>query len=126
LDGAKILLAEKRAVIDDVYARAAKQLGEMNEHDLLSMTKKLLEEYAEDGDEIVFADGYPCVKQVSTLDVVKDRHLKITFVGKVGGKVDGGFMLCGKTSDKDLSFAALLAADRAQHETEIAAELFKK
>lgn len=122
LDGAKILLGEKRKVIDEVYVRALKQLSAMGARDYLAFTQKLLVKYAEDGDEIIFSDGFPCAEEVSKLDVVKDRKLKITF-GKTN--VSGGFVLCGKNSDKDLSFAALLAADRAEHEAEIAAELFK-
>jgi V/A-type H+-transporting ATPase subunit E len=121
LDGAKILLAEKRAVIDDVYARAAKELLSLSASDCLAMTERLLKSYAEEGDEVIFAHNFPCVKEASELSVVKQKHLKITF----GGKMGGGFILCGKTADKDLSFAALLAADRAEHEAEIGAEIFK-
>ena len=40
-------------------------------------------------------------------------------------EIGGGFVLRGKTSDKDLSYGALLAADREEHQAEIAAELFK-
>jgi V/A-type H+-transporting ATPase subunit E len=122
LDGAKIKLADKRAVIDGIYAKAFNQLSNMKSSDCLAMTERLLISYAEEGDEIIFADAYPCAKQVSTLKVVADKKLKITFNGR---NVEGGFILCGKNSDKDLSFAALLAADREEHEAEIASELFK-
>ncbi len=122
LDGAKILLGEKRKVIDEAYSRALNRLSAMSMEDCLAFTRKLLEKYAEEGDEMIFADGFPCAEEVSKLKIVKDKKLKITF-----GKTDisGGFVLCGKTSDKDLSFAAILDADRAEHEAEIAAELFK-
>ena len=41
-----------------------------------------------------------------------------------GVKIDGGLYLAGKTADKDLSFDALLKADREENESRIAAELF--
>jgi V/A-type H+-transporting ATPase subunit E len=122
LEGAKILLAEKRRVIDEVYAKALQQLKNMSPSDYLKMTEKLLISYADEGDEIMFADGFPCVKEVSSLAVVKDKKLKISF-GNSG--IDGGFVLCGKDCDKDLSFSALLAADRENNEAEIAAQIFK-
>lgn len=121
LDGAKILLGEKRGVIDALYASALDKLRAMKPKDCLALTERLLKEYAEEGDEIVFADGFPCPSEVSALQVVKDRKLKITFGG---ADFVGGFVLRGKTSDKDLSYGALLAADRAEHEAEIAVELF--
>ncbi|MDE7379521.1 MAG: hypothetical protein K2N14_00580, partial [Clostridia bacterium] len=43
LDGAKILLGEKRGVIDEVYARALKKLLELSEKDTLFLCKRLLE-----------------------------------------------------------------------------------
>jgi vacuolar-type H+-ATPase subunit E/Vma4 len=120
LDGAKILLAEKRALIDDIYARAEEKLKNLSSGDCLAMTEKLLKLYAEDGDEIQVSHNFPCAKEVSALDIVKKKHLKITF-----GSVSGGFILSGKTSDKDLTYSSLLSADRAVHEAEIAAEIFK-
>jgi V/A-type H+-transporting ATPase subunit E len=122
LDGAKILLAKKREVLDEVYEKAAKQLNKMSAHDCLLTTERLLKSYAEEGDEIVFADGFPCVREVSALPVIKDKKLKVTFGGT---DISGGFLLIGKTSDKDLSTTAILNADRAENEAEIAAELFK-
>jgi V/A-type H+-transporting ATPase subunit E len=122
LDGAKILLAKKREVLDEVYLKAAKQLSKMSVHDSLLMCERLLNSYAEEGDEIILADTLPCKREIATLTVVRDKKLKVN-IG--GAKMSGGFMLIGKTSDKDLSTAALLAADRAENEAEIAAEIFK-
>jgi vacuolar-type H+-ATPase subunit E/Vma4 len=122
LDGAKILLSAKRGVIDGIYEEAFSQLLRMSENDWLKLTATLLEKYAEQGDSIAFADGYPCAKGVYELPIVKDKKLKITF-----GKADikGGFILIGKNSDKNLSLEALLAADRESNEGAIAAEIFK-
>jgi V/A-type H+-transporting ATPase subunit E len=122
LESSKIMLAEKRKVIDSVYEKAAKGLKSLGREDCLALTEKLLNKYAEEGDEIVFSDSFPCVKEVYHLPIVQDKKLKVSFGSNA---VDGGFILCGKNCDKDLSFAALLAADREKNEAEIAAEIFK-
>ncbi len=121
LDAQKILLAEKRAVIDEIYDRALERLNSSSKEDALKLSETLLEKYAEEGDEIVFADGFKYVKEVSSLDVVKAKGLKVAFAK---GSSKSGFILSGTSSDKDLSYEALLAADREQHEAEIASRLF--
>lgn len=40
-------------------------------------------------------------------------------------EIDGGFRLRGVSSDKDLSYGALLAADRDEYQADMAAEIFK-
>ncbi len=122
LDGAKIMLAAKRRVIDGIYAKAAERLFAMSVKDCLLLTEKLLVAYAEEGDEILLAEKYPCAAEVAKLKVVAQRSLKLV---AGGAEIDGGFILRGKYADKDLSYSALLAADRAEHEAEIAAEIFK-
>ena len=121
LDCAKIMLGEKRAVIDEIYSRALEKLVGLNKTDALSIAEKLLSSYAEEGDEIVFAENYKYAKEVLALPVVKDKKLKLS---KDKAKIDGGFILVGKSSDKDLSYGSLLKADREEHQAEIAADLF--
>lgn len=121
LDGAKILLGEKRGVIDEVYARALKGLNALKDTDAVYLAGKLLEEHAEEGDEIVFAENYAFVEEVSKLSVIKERHLKLSPKKQ---KLDGGFILVGKNSDKDISYGALLAEDRENNQAEIAVEIF--
>ncbi len=121
LDGAKILLAEKRAVIDEVYARALTKLLELSEKDTLFLCKRLLEEHAEEGDELVFADNFRYAQAVSALPVVKEKKLKVS---TKHATLDGGFMLCGKNSDKNLSYGAILAMDREEKQAEIASVIF--
>ncbi len=122
LDGGKILLSEKRGVIDGVYAEAAKQLAAMDKKDCLAFFKKLLKKYAETGDEVVLAEGFPYTADIAKIDVIKEKKLKLVFGG---AKISGGFILRGKNSDRDLSIEAMIAADRAQHEAEVAAQLLK-
>lgn len=121
LDGAKILLAEKRGVIDEVYARALKQLNSLKDTDAVYLAAGLLEANAEEGDEIVFAEGYAYFEDVSRLSVIRERNLKLS---QKRAALDGGFILVGKNSDKNISYGAILAEDRENYEAQLGAELF--
>ncbi len=121
LDGAKVMLAAKRGVIDEVYARALEKLKALPQKDAVRLAEGLLLSYAEDGDELVFATNFAYKAQVLKLAVVAEKNLKNS--GKTAD-IDGGFILIGKNSDKDLSYGALLALDREERQAEIAAKLF--
>ena len=122
LDGAKILLSEKRGVIDEIYARALEKLLDLSEKETLSLCTRLLNEHAEEGDELVFADNFRFAQAVSALPVVKEKKLKVS---TKYAKLDGGFMLCGKNSDKNLSYGVILAMDREEKQAEIASAIFR-
>lgn len=122
LDGSKAELKEKRRVIDTVYDNALKKLCALDKEDSLKLAERLLKEYAEEGDEIAFASDYKFSQDVMKLDVAKKKKLKISHKGENAG---GGFILLGKNSDKDISYAALLAADREQFQSDIAVKIFK-
>lgn len=121
LDCAKILLAEKRRVIDEVYSRALQKLINLNKPQTLKLAERLLSAYAEDGDEVVFADGFKYAAEVSKLAVVKEKNLKISLKGV---NIRGGFVLRGQKCDKDLSYGALLEYDREERQAELAAKIF--
>lgn len=125
LDCAKIELAEKRRAIDAAYDAALKSLIALDEKQSVALADRLLSEYAEKGDEIVFAANYKYASAVLKLDIVKEKALKFS-TGEMSGenRIEGGFILKGKISDKDTSYSALLAADREKHVSEVAAELF--
>ena len=121
LDAAKVMLAAKRGVIDAVYARALEKLKALPQKDAVRLAEGLLLSYAEDGDELVFATNFADKAQVLKLAVVAEKNLKNS--GKTAD-IDGGLILIGKNSDKDLSYGALLALDREERQAEIAAKLF--
>nr|MDE7453272.1 hypothetical protein [Clostridia bacterium] len=78
LDGSKAELKEKRRVIDAVYDGALKKLCALDKEDALKLAERLLNEYAEEGDEIAFASNYKFSQEVLKLDVAKKKKLKIS------------------------------------------------
>ena len=106
LDSAKVLLREKRKVLDAIYDEALSRLLELSKEESVKLIASLLACYAEEGDEIVLAE-----KGLTVAEKTED--------------FSGGIRLQGKISDKDLSYDALLLADREENQAKIAAELFK-
>lgn len=94
----------------------------LSEEECLALTDRLLKAYAEEGDEIFFAASYLYIPAAARLPVVTEKKLKIS---AEKAAVRGGFVLRGTASDKDLSYETLLAADRDEHQADIAAEIFK-
>lgn len=121
LDCAKIMLGAKREVIDGIYARALQALIELDKENALALAEKLLQLYAEEGDCIAFAENYPYAAEVAAFSVVKEKGLRVSS-DRVD--IDGGFILVGRQSDKNLSYGALLAADREENQAEIASQIF--
>ena len=115
-------LAEKRRVIEAVYKNALEALVALDKKTALALADRLLSGFAEDGDEIVFAANYKYPAEVLKLDVVKEKKLKAS---NDKASVEGGFVLKGKNSDKDVSYGALLQLDREERQAEIAATIFK-
>lgn len=122
LDGAKLLLKEKRKVLEALYDEALGRLLEASKEEIIDLVAALLEAYAEEGDEVCFANNFRYRDEVKLLPIVAEK--KLTFA-KEGLAIDGGLRLRGKISDKDLSYGALLAADRENYQAELAAKVFK-
>ncbi len=122
LESSKIWLSEKRKVIDGIYALAKERLVTLDKEHSIALSENLLKRYAESGDEIVFAENYKFVVEVALLPIVAEKSLKIS---KERVKIDGGFLLKGIKADKDLSYGALLAADKDVYQAELAREIFK-
>ena len=122
LEGAKILLGEKRKVINAVYDEALSRLLELSEEDTLHLAERLLISYAECGDEVVFAENFRWKEGVKLLPIVKT--LGLTFA-KETEKLSGGMFLRGKSSDKDLTYGTLLTADREEYQADLARAVFK-
>jgi len=122
LDSAKLLLREKRRVLDTVYDEAHSRLLELSKEDTLALAQRLLVAYAEDGDEIVFAANFPYQAEVAQFPIVQEKNLKIADYTQ---ELSGGFRLIGEDAEKDLTYGALLKADREENQAQLAKELFK-
>lgn len=122
LESAKILLREKRKVVDAVYALALGELIALEKEDCLQLAASLLETYAEEGDVVFFAENFKYAADVAHLPVAERKKLKISEARLL---IDGGMRLVGKVSDKDLSYGALLAADKDEHQSDLAKALFR-
>ena len=122
LDSAKLFLKEKRKVIDAVYDEALSRLMSLGKEESLALMEKLLEAYAEVGDEIYFSKNFTYEAEVKLLPVMAEKNLKIS---SERADIEGGLRLKGEKADKDLSFVALLNADREEDQAELAKELFR-
>lgn len=122
LESAKIVLGEKRKTVEGVYALARARLLALEKEDVLRLYSRLLETYAETGDELFFAENFAFASEVERLPVVKQKGLKIA---EKRLSIDGGLKLVGKISDKDLSYSALLEADKEENQANLAKQLFK-
>ena len=123
LDSQKILLAEKRRVLDAIYARAFEKLLALGEKESLGLIERLLVENAAKGEEIVFAKSFAYAESAAKLPVVRERALKIS---SEKADIEGGLLLRGEACDKDLSFGAILSLDREEHQAELAQKLFRE
>lgn len=123
MEGKKALLAEKRALLDEVHDRLLSRLYALSHDQYLKLVELLLDAYASEGDMVYIAkDCAVTYGDVQSLDVCRKRALKVEY----GPDVKSGVLLKGTAVDKDLSFEALAADVFAAHEMELATRLFGK
>lgn len=120
LDAKKFNLSERRRVIDTVYARALDALCALPEKQSTELLSALLKTYAEAGDTVALSENYPY--PAAAEKVVTKMGLKLS---SARAKIKGGFYLYGKKCDRDISYEALLKADREENQAELAAKIFK-
>ena len=105
LDVKKTLLKAKRSVLDDAFVLAYEKLCKIDKASYLKLVESLIDENAEDGDEIVLSkDGVLDVKDID-VSKFKAKNLKVS---EKKGDFIGGVTLSGSKSDKDLSFKAVI------------------
>ena len=122
LDSAKLLLKEKRKVIDAVYDEALSRLMDLNKEDSVALISRLLETYAEQGDEVYFSKHFAYEEEVKLLPVFEEKNLRMSSEKL---SMEGGVRLKGEKADKDLSYVALLQADREEYQAELAKKIFR-
>lgn len=121
LESSKILLKEKRKAVDSVYALALQRLLALDKEECLTLYSSLLEKYAEKGDEVFLAKNFAYEQELCALPILE--KLGVT-VSKTRIDIEGGMRLVGKLADKELSFTALLTADKDRNQAELARKLF--
>ena len=121
LESSKILLKEKRKAVDSVYALALQRLLSLEKEDCLALYSALLEKYAEAGDEVFLAKNFAYEQELCALPVIEKCGITVS---KSRIDIDGGMRLVGKLADKELSFTALLTADKDRNQAELARKLF--
>ena len=121
LESAKILLREKRKVLDYIYAEALSRLKALSKEDCLALYERLLEAYAEENDAVVLSENFAYEQELKAFPVIGERSL---IIAKDRAPIAGGMLLKGEKSDKDLSFEALIEADKEAYLAQIAAEIF--
>ncbi len=120
LEAKKYDLAERRRVIDTIYARALDALFKLGEKESMELLELLLSEYAKEGDEVALSEDYPYPA------AAEKRIAKMGYkVSSKRAKIRGGFYLYGKKCDRDISYAALIEEDREKNQAELAAKIFK-
>ena len=121
LESSKILLKEKRKAVDSVYALALQRLLALEKEDCLALYSALLEKYAEEGDEVFLAKNFAYEQELRALPILEKRGVTVS---KDRVDIDGGMKLVGKLADKELSFTALLTADKERNQADLARKLF--
>lgn len=122
LDSAKLLLKEKRKVIETVYDEALSRLMSLSKEDSVALIARLLEAYAEEGDEVYFSKNFAYEEEAKLLPVFAEKKLRVS-LEKLS--IEGGVRLKGEKADKDLSYAALLQADKEEYQAELAKKIFR-
>ena len=129
MDIAKQLLAEKRKLLDEVFARAREQLQNLPDAEYRKLMTKLMLDAVETGDEEVIIDK-------------NENRIDQEFVNQVNGQLGssdkgnlrlsderqnlgGGFILRRGKIKNNVSLDVLLAQARKELEIELAKELFE-
>lgn len=120
LEAKKFNLKERRRVIDTIYDRALESLFRIPEKESTELLLSLLKIYAREGDVVSLSEDYPY--PAAAEKAVAKAGYKLS---SKRAKIKGGFYLLGKKCDRDVSYAALLKADREENQAELAAKIFK-
>jgi V/A-type H+-transporting ATPase subunit E len=129
MDIAKQLLAEKRRILDEVFAKAHEQLLSLSDEEYRRLITNLMVKSVETGDEEIIVDknekriDLELINQVNQqLGPGNKRNLKLSDEKQ---DIGGGFILNRGKIKNNVSLDILLAQARRQLEIELAKELFQ-
>lgn len=125
LDAKKITMDARAKAIDNLFEKAKEQLVNLDKKKYLAIVQSLIAKYAEDGDSVIIsAVDKDRITQKFIDDTAKKLAIKLTLSKEVGN-FNGGLVLAGKNSDKNLTFDMELQSIREECETQIANLLFE-
>ena len=115
LEGRKLVLAEKQALIKEAYREALKVLRESDRYEVLLV--KMILSSAEKGDGVIFAaaDFDRVDRKKVVAEANKASGLDLVLLNEKGD-FDGGIVLRGKDCDKNLSLEVELENLRAEED----------
>jgi V/A-type H+-transporting ATPase subunit E len=131
LEARKAILAEKGALIDEVFDRALEELRKRDRDGGYALTRKLLLDAIETGDEEILLS--PEDRKAVDASFVKNLNAELQKAGRRGEvtisdetrDIKGGFILRRGRAETNASFDTLLAMLRDDMETEVAGILFE-
>jgi V/A-type H+-transporting ATPase subunit E len=128
MDIAKQLLAEKRKILDEVFAQVREQLENLSDEQYCKLMTKLMLGTVETGDEEVVVDknekriDQKFIQNINQqLGSGRKGNLKLS---EDRANIGGGFILKRGKIKNDVSVEVLLAQARRELEIELAKELF--
>lgn len=120
LDGRKNVLSKKRAVIDDVFARAYQAVLALDETSRTKICETMLREEAEGGETVLPAKA----DRKGIASVLGGMGARKLTLSDKDAQIEGGFVLVSESYEKDCSFRSLMNAVRSDEETNVAKMLF--
>ena len=126
LDAKKILMSAKSKAVDNLFQKTLEQLALLDKKKYLAIIENLLKKYAEDGDIVIISSqDKGKITQKFVDDIAKNMGIKLS-LAKDFGSFNGGVILAGKNSDKNLSFDMELLQLKEECETQISSMLFEE
>lgn len=121
LDARKLVLAQKQEILTQTYAEAQEKLV-ADKKNYAAFMARLVEENAEEGDEVIAGEEDKAVFTAKWLAGIKKLPAKVTMCTEThGGR---GVILRGVNSDKNLTLDAVFAEAKERTEQKTAEILF--
>ncbi|HPC93718.1 MAG TPA: V-type ATP synthase subunit E family protein [Sedimentisphaerales bacterium] len=129
MEAAKAYLAEKAAILDEVFARAKQRLAELPDHEYRELMARLMVEAVETGDEEVVVGAH---EHRIDQNLINDVNGRLVGQGKKGNlrlaaerhHLAGGFVLRRGKIKTNVSLDPLIDQARTALEIELAKDLF--
>ena len=119
LEGRKETLSVRRRILDEAFATAAQKLNALAGPQREAVLLRLLKAEAAEGDQVL-----PAKQDRALIEkLLKEVPVKLTLSDQ-DAPCEGGFLLLGKSYEKDCSLNALMAELRLKEETNAARILF--